>query len=91
MDSVLDQVDDKVAQMYQTLELKLKHVSKSFAAKFDWYENSFKESKTEMEAMFLKASVGGDNESIKESVLAEQMEDLNRDIELNAQLQGAKL
>ena len=56
MDKVLDQVDEKIGRMYETIEQKLKHVSKSFAAKFDWQEDTFKESKTQIEAMFLKVS-----------------------------------
>ena len=70
MDDVLDQVDEKVDKMYQTIELKLKHVSKSFAAKFDWYEDAFKKSKNEIDQMFLTASernIGCDNESVVES------------------------
>lgn len=37
MDKVLDSVDDKIGRMYGTIDQKLKHVSKSFDAKFDNY------------------------------------------------------
>jgi len=75
--------------LYETIEQKLKHVSKSFAAKFDWYENTFKESKNEIEALILRQV--SDNESIKESECVSQMEEMTRELELNAQLQGAKI
>ena len=91
MEKVLDDVDDKISRMYETIEAKLKHVSKSFAGKFDFYEESFNESKKEMTEMFLKVSDrGGDNNS-QESFLESQIEVINRDLELNAQLQGAKI
>ena len=59
MEDVLDQVDEKIGKMYETIEMKLKHVSKSFAAKFDWYEDTFNESKNELKEMFLKVSNDG--------------------------------
>ena len=65
MDDVLDQVDDKIGKMYETIEQKLKHVSKSFAGKFDYYEDNFKESKNQIEAMFLK--VAEETNSVKDS------------------------
>ena len=100
MDDVLDQVDEKIGKMYETIEQKLKHVSKSFAGKFDYYEDNFKESKNQIEAMFLKvaeerSAAVQENVSVNESQLAfqmdEQVEKINKDIELNAQLQGAKI
>ena len=77
--------------MYETIEQKLKHVSKSFAAKFDWYESTFKESKNEIEALILRQVSDRDNESIQESECVSQMEEMTRELELNAQLQGAKI
>ena len=68
MDSVLDQVDEKISKMYETIEQKLKHVSKSFAGKFDYYEDAFKESKNQIETMFLKATEEHRSSALHENV-----------------------
>lgn len=49
LDKVLDNVDDQIGKMYQTIESKLKHVSKSFDAKFDQYDMVMQASRHKIE------------------------------------------
>ena len=49
IDKVLDQVDEKFTRLYETIELKLKHVSKSFDGKFDNYSTVLTESQRKID------------------------------------------
>ena len=78
MDKVLDQIDDKISKMYGTIDSKLKHVSKSFDAKFDNYSSFLTSSQAKIDEQISKLEKD-QQEALKEKV-TQQEEDQSKDI-----------
>lgn len=51
---MLDDIDDKVDKMYGTIDLKLRHVSKSLDAKFEQYDVVIKSNQTKLNQQLLE-------------------------------------